>query len=245
MGENNCKSLPDIIQKIEDADWQSITEAMHQNGYVLIPRLLADEQCDMLRSDYNKSGVYRKTVIMERYRFGSGEYKYFNYPLPDVLQTIRTNIYPKLAPIANAWFGVLNIDTEFPLEHAELLQQCHRNGQHKAAVLILKYGQGGFNTLHQDLYGAVYFPLQMVLMLNQPDTDFKGGEFVLLQQIPRAQSKAIVLKPGKGDLLIFTTNFRPEKGAKGYYRVNMKHGVSEVKSGERHTLGIIFHDAAS
>lgn len=237
--------MQEIIRKIEDADWQGITDAMHQNGYALVRRLLSDEQCEMLISDYNKPGAYRKTVVMERYRFGSGEYKYFNYPLPDIIRTIRTSIYPKLAPIANAWFRALNIDTEFPLKHAELLQQCHRNGQQKATVLILKYGQGGFNTLHQDLYGDIYFPLQVVLMLNQPGKDFTGGEFVLTQQIPRAQSRAIVLNPGKGDLLIFTTNFKPEKGTKGYYRVNMKHGVSEIKSGERHTLGIIFHDAVS
>src|SRR5690606_11504424 len=174
---------------------------------------------------------------------GLGEYKYFNYPLPHLIQQIRTVIYPHLAPIANAWFRALNIDNQFPLEHAELLQQCHANNQQKATVLILKYGKGGFNTLHQDLYGAIYFPIQAVLFLNDPDQDFTAGEFVLTQQIPSAHSKAVVLIPNKGDMLIVTTNFKPEKGTKGYYRVNMKHGVSEVKSGERYTLGIIFHDA--
>jgi hypothetical protein len=237
--------MDEIIQKIENTDWQEITGTMHQNGYAIIPGLLSDEQCEILKSNYDNANLYRKTVVMARYRFGLGEYKYFNYPLPDIIQTIRTNIYPKLAPIANAWFKVLNIDTLFPLEHTALLQQCHQNGQDKATVLILKYGQGGFNTLHQDLYGDVYFPIQVVLLLNDPDQDFTGGELVLTQQIPRAQSKAIVLKPKKGDMVIFTTNFKPEKGAKGYYRVNMKHGVSEVRSGERHTLGIIFHDAIS
>lgn len=237
--------MQDILKKIESADWQNITEAMHQNGYAHLPKLLSDQQCETLKAIYNKPDVYRKTVIMERYRFGLGEYKYFNYPLPDIIQTIRAGIYPKLAPIANAWFRVLNIDKQFPLQHAELLKECHENGQQKGTVLILKYAKGGFNTLHQDLYGAVYFPIQIVLFLNEPDIDFTGGEFVLTQQIPRAQSKVIVLKPRKGDVLIFTTNFKPEKGAKGYYRVNMKHGVSEVKSGERYTLGIIFHDAMS
>lgn len=140
---------------------------------------------------------------------------------------------------------VLNIETTFPTTHQELLQQCHSNNQNKATVLILKYGKGGHNTLHQDLYGDVYFPIQTVLFLNEPEQDFTGGEFVLTQQTPRAQSKAIVLKPKKGDMVIFTTNFRPVKGSKGYYRVNMKHGVSEIHSGERHTLGIIFHDALS
>lgn len=237
--------MQDIIKKIEHTDWQSITETMNTNGHVVIPNLLSDEQCEILKSEYYNPNAYRKTVVMERYRFGLGEYKYFNYPLPNIIQQIRTNVYPHLAPIANAWFKVLNIGTQFPLEHEELLQQCHQNGQQKATVLILKYGKGGFNTLHQDLYGEVYFPIQIVFVLSEPDKDFTGGEFVLTQQIPRAQSKAIVLKPKKGDVLIFTTNFKPEKGSKGYYRVNMKHGVSEIKSGSRYSLGIIFHDALS
>ncbi len=237
--------MQEIIQKIENTDWQNIAEMMQQNGFAIIPNLLSDQRCETLKAEYNNPTAYRKTVVMERYRLGLGEYKYFNYPLPELIQQIRTTIYPKLAPIANRWFKALNIDTQFPLEHAELLQQCHKNGQQKATVLILKYGKGGFNTLHQDLYGDVYFPIQTVLFLNEPDKDFTGGEFVLTQQTPRAQSKAIVLKLKKGDLLIFATNFKPEKGTKGYYRVNMKHGVSEIKSGERHTLGIIFHDAVS
>lgn len=233
------------MEKINAIDWNVITDDMHKNGFAVLPNLLSDQQCEALKAAYNNPTAYRKTVVMERYRFGLGEYKYFNYPLPDSIQQIRTGIYPKLAPIANMWFKALNIDKQFPLEHAELLQQCHDNNQQKATVLILKYGKGGFNTLHQDLYGAIYFPIQTVLFLNEPDKDFTGGEFILTQQIPRAQSKAIVLKPKKGDMLIFTTNFKPEKGTKGYYRVKMKHGVSEVKSGERYTLGIIFHDALS
>lgn len=231
--------------KIEALKWESITESMHENGYAILPDMLSDEECEALKADYSNSDLYRKTVVMERYRFGLGEYKYFNYPLPDLIQSIRFSIYPKLAPIANSWMKALNINTHFPQTHEELLKQCHENNQLKATVLILKYGEGGFNTLHQDLYGDVYFPIQIVLFLNEPDKDFKGGEFVLTQQTPRAQSKAIVLKPKKGDILAFTTNFRPVKGTKGYYRVNMKHGVSEVHSGERYTLGIIFHDALS
>ena len=233
------------LQKIENTNWQHITENMHQNGYVVISRLLSNEQCETLKADYDNSSLYRKKVVMARYRFGLGEYKYFNYPLPELIETVRSNIYPKLVPIANTWFKALNIDRDFPLNHKELLKQCHQNGQEKATVLILKYGKGGYNTLHQDLYGDIYFPIQIVLVLDEPDTDFTGGELVMTQQIPRAQSKAIVLKPKKGDVVIFTTNFKPEKGLKGYYRINMKHGVSEVKSGKRHTLGIIFHDAVS
>ena len=230
---------------IETIDWASVIEEMHEKGYAIIPKFISNEQTIELINEYNNTNAYRKTVVMERYRFGLGEYKYFNYPLPNLIQNIRESVYPKLVPIANAWMKVLNINKIFPNTHQELLEQCNANNQTKATVLILKYGKGGHNTLHQDLYGEIYFPIQTVLFLNEPDKDFTGGEFVLTQQTPRAQSKAIVLKPKKGDMLIFTTNFRPVKGSKGYYRVNMKHGVSEIHSGERHTLGIIFHDALS
>jgi len=234
-----------IKQRIEDLNWEFATESMHQNGYCVLEDLLTNEECKELIDLYKNKDLYRKTVLMERYRFGLGEYKYFNYPLPKLIHEIRTDVYKYLSPIANSWFRALKIDKMFPMEHSELLEQCRDNEQLKATVLILKYTQGGFNTLHQDLYGDVFFPIQMVLFLNEPDEDYTGGEFVLTQQIPRAQSKAIVLKPRKGDALIFTTNFKPEKGTKGYFRVNMKHGVSEVKSGIRQTLGIIFHDALS
>lgn len=234
-----------IQSRIASQNWEAVTESMHENGFAIIPNLLDNEECENLKMNYSNPNLYRKTVVMERYRFGIGEYKYFNYPLPDLIQNLRTSVYPNLAPIANTWMKALNINTVFPKTHAELLEQCHQNDQLKATVLILKYGKSGFNTLHQDLYGDVYFPIQTVLFLNQPEEDFTGGEFVLTQQTPRAQSKAIVLKPKKGDMLIFTTNFRPIKGTKGYYRVNMKHGVTEIHSGERYTLGIIFHDALS
>jgi hypothetical protein len=235
--------MADLLQKIKNTDWQRITEEMHQSGYAVISDLLSGDECEILKSGYHHPDLYRKTVIMARHRFGLGEYKYFNYPLPELIQTIRTNIYPYLAAIANSWFKALHITTSFPPEHAEFLQQCHINGQQKATPLILKYEKGGFNTLHQDLYGEVYFPIQIVLMLSEPDIDFTGGEFIFTQQVPRAQSKAVVLKPQKGDVIIFTTHFKPEKGTKGYYRVNMKHGVSEVREGSRYALGIIFHDA--
>ena len=234
-----------IKQKIATINWQSVTELMHDKGYALVPGFLSDDDCQKLLQNYDNPGAYRKTVVMERYRFGLGEYKYFNYPLPDLVQSIRESIYPHIAPIANLWMKVLNIDTQFPETLLELQKLCHHHNQTKPTVLILKYGEGGYNTLHQDLYGDIYFPMQLVLFLNEPDKDYTGGEFVLTQQIPRAQSKAIVLKPRKGEMLLFTTNFRPVKGSKGYYRVNMKHGVSELHTGERHTLGIIFHDALS
>ncbi|MDO3643173.1 2OG-Fe(II) oxygenase [Mucilaginibacter sp. L3T2-6] len=234
-----------IKQSIQNINWPAVTDSMNDNGYALIRGLISDEECSNLIANYSNNSLYRKTVIMERYRYGLGEYRYFNYPLPPLVQQIREAVYPQLAPIANNWMTALNIQTTFPDTFAELQQLCHSNNQVKPTALILKYGKGGFNTLHQDLYGDVYFPMQLVIFLSEPDSDYTGGEFVLTEQIPRAQSKAIVLKPRKGDVLIFTTNFRPVKGAKGYYRVNMKHGVSQLQSGERYTLGVIFHDALS
>jgi uncharacterized protein len=224
-------------------DWHTLTGQMNEKGYALTPRFLPSQSCDEIISNYNNPHLYRKTITMERHRFGLGEYKYFRYPLPDLIQTIRAGIYPKLAPIANAWMNMLNIHRHFPDAFDDLQRLCHDHNQTKPTVLILKYGKGGHNTLHQDLYGEIFFPFQLVFFLNEPESDYTGGEFVLTEQIPRAQSKAIVLKPHKGDMLIITTNFRPIKGSKGYFRAQIRHGVSEVHDGERHTLGIIFHDA--
>jgi hypothetical protein len=232
-----------IQEKIAVIDWQIVTSEMNEKGFALVPQLLSNKYCEELIGDYDDPALYRKTITMERYRFGLGEYKYFNYPLPALIQTIRSEVYPKLAPVANSWMNVLNIEKQFPASFDELQTLCHSQAQTKPTVLILRYGKGGHNTLHQDLYGDIFFPMQLVLFLNEPGEEYTGGEFVLTQQTPRAQSKAIVLKPRKGDMLMFTTNFRPIKGSKGYYRVNMKHGVSEVHEGQRHTLGIIFHDA--
>lgn len=237
--------MENLKTKLTTTDWQAVTESMNEKGYALIPKILIEKQCEELIQIYDNENLYRKTVVMERYRFGLGEYKYFDYPLPEIIQTIRETVYPKLSAIANLWMQLLKIEKTFPDTLEELKSQCHQNNQLKATPLILKYGKGGFNTLHQDLYGDVYFPMQSVLFLNESDKDFTGGEFVLAQQTPRAQSKAIVLKPKKGDMLVFTTNFRPIKGKRGYYRANIKHGVSEVTEGNRHTLGVIFHDATS
>lgn len=230
---------------MRDLNSLQITEDMHSKGYSIVPGFLTHDECDHLKTGYDDDSLYRKTVVMERYRFGLGEYKYFNYPLPELINTVREHLYPTLSVIANAWMNALNINTAFPKTLHELQALCHANGQLKATPLILKYGKGGFNTLHQDLYGEIYFPIQAVFILSKPGSDFTGGEFVLTQQTPRAQSKAMVLTPGKGDLILFTTNFRPVKGSKGYYRATMKHGVSEVTSGQRYSLGIIFHDAVS
>lgn len=229
--------------ELHSFNWESIYNELHNQGFAIVKQVLNNEQCQQLITDYNQDPYYRKTIQMERYRFGAGEYKYFNYPLPPLLHTLRTTIYGYLAPVANLWMKALQIPTRYPDTHEQLLKICQQEGQVKPTVLILKYQEGGFNTLHQDLYGEVYFPLQVVCMLNEPGTDYTGGEFVLTEQIPRAQSRANVVQPKKGDMLIFATNFRPAKGSKGYYRVAMKHGVSSVHSGQRHSLGIIFHDA--
>lgn len=228
---------------LEKLDRHNIAENLNERGYALATGVLNDEECRSLIVGYNESGLYRKTINMERYRFGQGEYKYFNYPLPGIVQELRQTVYPKLAPVANNWMRVLGIDQQYPQSLTDLLDNCHLHQQTRPTPLILQYGAGGYNTLHQDLYGDIYFPMQAVLFLSAPGADYKGGEFVLIEQRPRAQSKAVVLKPAKGDMLIFTTNFRPVKGSKGYYRVNMKHGVSEVTYGNRYTLGVIFHDA--
>jgi uncharacterized protein len=225
-----------------ERNWQAINSELHDKGFVVVKNVLSKAQCDDLIGLYDANETFRKTISMERYRFGLGEYKYFNYPLPGVITQLREDVYAHIAPVANQWMKELGIDTAFPAQHKEMLKRCHNNKQIHPTVLILKYGPQGFNTLHQDLYGEVYFPMQIVFVLND---QFSGGEFVITEQIPRAQSKANVLQPGRGDMLIFTTNFRPVKGSKGYYRVNMKHGVSPLHSGQRYSLGIIFHDALS
>lgn len=230
---------------LENLDWTAIHENLHHRGYAQLNQVLDAEECNNLIAEYDNPVHYRKTIVMERYRFGLGEYKYFSYPLPPIIQRLRESIYPKLAQVANLWMNALKKEQPYPDHFKDFQELCKAQGQTKPTVLILKYGKGGHNTLHQDLYGELFFPIQMVLFLNEPDEDYTGGEFVMTEQVPRAQSKAIVLKPKKGDALLFTTNFRPVKGSKGYYRVNMRHGVSEVHNGQRYTLGIIFHDALS
>lgn len=235
--------MKNIKEKINQTDWQMISQQMDNKGFALIPEMIDSEICQQLIKDYDKPDIYRKTIIMEQKNYGLGEYKYFNYPLPDVIQTIREEIYPRLAPIANNWMNLLKIDRKFPEQLSELQKLCHENNQTKPTPLILKYGKTGFNMLHQDLYGEIFFPIQIVLFLNQPDDDYTGGEFVLTEKKSEYDEKAIVLKPKKGDLLMFTTSFRPEKAITDYKSVQIKHGVSEIHQGIRHTLGIIFHDA--
>jgi hypothetical protein len=233
----------DIKQRLTQVDWQSAAGSLNEKGYALSPNILTAAECSALVNGYDDTELYRKTVDMDRHKFGSGEYKYFRYPLPGIIQELRENIYPQIAPIANGWMNALKIEKQFPEDLNELLELCHNHGQVKPTPLILQYGARGYNAMHQDLYGELFFPMQAVVLLSEPGEDFTGGEFVLLEQRPRAQSKAIVLTPRKGDLLIFTTNFRPVKGSSSYHRVNIKHGVSELTGGNRYTLGVIFHDA--
>lgn len=232
----------DIANRLAGQDWQAITQELQDKGFVIVPEVLNANECGDLIKTYDTGGSYRKTISMERYRFGQGEYKYFQYPLPGLITTLREKVYAEIVPVANQWMQALNIGRQFPPTHAAMRQLCRDHGQQQPAVLILKYGKGGFNTLHQDLYGEICFPVQMVFMLDQAGKDYTGGEFVITEQVPRAQSKVNVLRPNRGDMLLFTTSFRPERGTKGYYRVNMKHGVSPLHSGNRHSLGIIFHD---
>ena len=221
---------------------EQLSNDLNQKGFSLLKQMLSPEECKQLIKTYEE-GDFRKTINMARYRFGSGEYKYYNYPLPAQLDQLRGELYAYLAPIANHWMNALKVGYQYPSGHREFLDQCHLAGQIRPTPLILKYGPGDYNTLHQDLYGEVYFPLQAILFLNEPGNDYEGGELVLTEQVPRAQSKAMVIRPNQGDIAIITTQFRPEKGSRGYYRKNMRHGVSEVTSGSRHTIGIIFHDA--
>ena len=232
------------MERISKINWDEVYNSLNTKGFSVLPSLLTKTECDSLIQDYDNPSFYRSVISMERYRFGSGEYKYFKYPLPELIQNLREAIYPSLVPIANKWNEVLNLGVQYPESHKNFIQECHSKHQARPTPLILKYEEGGFNTLHQDLYGDVYFPFQIVFILTQYGQDHEGGELVMVEQIPRAQSKAEIIRPNLGDAVVFTTNFRPLKGTKGYYRAKLKHGVSEVKSGKRFALGIIFHDAS-
>lgn len=227
---------------LKTLEWPTLYHALDAHGYALISSFLNQEECQSLIDGYGDSSLFRSTISMERYRFGKGEYKYFSYPLPPLVDDLRRSLYAPLAELANSWMNKLSMDITFPPEHHQLMKECVVHKQVRPTALILHYHQGGFNTLHQDLYGEIFFPFQVVFPLSDEGLDYEGGEFVLTEQLPRAQSRAHVLRPRRGDALIFTTNFRPVSGSRGYYRARMKHGVSELKDGERYALGIIFHD---
>jgi uncharacterized protein len=228
---------------IQGLDWVRIGADLAAHGCATFGPVLSAEQCMALAALYPQDAPFRSRVIMARHGFGRGEYKYFAYPLPDVIATLRTELYPPLAAIANRWNGELGIDVDYPDAHAAYLARCKRAGQTRPTPLLLQYGEGDFNCLHQDIYGELVFPLQVTLLLSEPRRDFEGGEFVLTEQRPRMQSRAEVVPLRQGEGVIFPVHHRPVHGTKGVYRVNMRHGVSRLRSGRRHTLGVIFHDA--
>jgi uncharacterized protein len=233
-----------IAERIEALDWKNAGQLLSDCGYAVTDRILTIEECESLVALFNDETHFRSHVIMERYRFGIGDYKYFADPLPKVVAEIRSSTYPSLAKVANQWAEMLGENApQYPLKHAAFLKTCHEAGQTKPTPLMLHYEAGGYNCLHQDLYGEVSFPLQMVFVLGQHGRDWEGGEFILVEQQPRAQSKPQVVLADQGQAIIFTTRYRPVKGSRGCYRVNLRHGVSHVHSGTRYTLGIIFHDA--
>ena len=225
-------------------DWEGVAAQLDADGFAVLPRLLTAEECAALAALYDGEGRFRSKVVMARHGFGQGEYKYFDYPLPDLLARLRTALYARLAPIANRWHEAMALPVRFPARHAEFVKRCHADGQTRPTPLVLRYGPGDYNALHQDLYGEHVFPLQVAILLSRPVADFEGGEFVLTEQRPRMQSRAAVVPLGQGDGVVFAVNSRPVQGSRGTYRTKMRHGVSTVRSGRRHTLGIIFHDAA-
>jgi len=238
--------MPTIQQRINALDWSALEHSLSARGYAVTKPILTPAECEALITLYSDETRFRSHIIMERHRFGVGDYKYFSHPLPETVTSLRTSAYPHLAKVANEWalaLGDPGARSAFPPDHAAFLKICHKAGQTRPTPLVLHYEAGGYNCLHQDIYGEVAFPLQMVLLLGRQGREWQGGEFVLVEQQPRAQSKVEVVAAGQGQAIVFTTRYRPVKGSRGFYRVNLRHGVSRVHQGTRFTLGIIFHDA--
>ena len=236
-------SPPAIARRVAALDWQRVAASLDADGYARIGPMLTPEECTALAALYADGERFRSRIVMARHGFGRGEYQYFAYPLPDLVAELRTALYARLCGLASRWNEAMGIDVRYPPTHAAFLDRCHRAGQTKPTPLLLQYGAGDYNCLHQDLYGEHVFPLQVVFLLCDPGTDFSGGELVLTEQRPRMQSRAEVVALAQGDGVIFAVHHRPVRGARGFYRVTMRHGVSRVRSGHRHTLGVIFHDA--
>ena len=233
-----------VDRRLDAIEWPSATRALDDRGFAVIEDLLAPAQCEHLAALYSVDALFRSKVTMERHGFGRGEYKYFDCPLPELIAQLRARLYAPLAPIADRWSATMGIDARYPSEHADYIARCHRAGQTRPTPLLLRYGADDYNCLHQDLYGDEAFPLQVAILLSEPGRDFTGGEFLLTEQRPRMQSRAEVVPLTRGDAVVFAVHHRPVRGTRGSYRVNLRHGVSRVRSGQRHTLGIIFHDAA-
>ncbi len=231
------------IDTIAASDCVRLSDHLDAHGWAMIPNLLTTSECTDIAGFYNEDRRFRSHIVMARHGFGRGEYKYFAYPLPDQIAALRTTLYPGLAPIANRWNEAMGIAVRYPDQHADFIARCHKAGQTRPTPLLLQYGEGDFNALHQDVYGEHVFPLQVALLLSEPGQDFTGGEFVLVEQRPRMQSRAEVVPIRRGDGVVFAVRHRPVQGTRGSYRVNLRHGVSRIRSGQRHTLGVIFHDA--
>ncbi len=233
----------DVVNRVNALDWELVSKELDARGCAIIESLITPEECDALARLYPVDDIFRSRVVMARHGFGSGEYKYFSYPLPDVVSELRTEIYPRLTPIANRWNAAMGVDARYPAKLSDFIARCHEAGQLRPTPLLLRYEAGDYNCLHQDLYGEHVFPLQIAILLSDPGRDFTGGEFVLTEQRPRMQSRAEVVPLRQSDAVVFAVRHRPVQGARGVYRVNLRHGVSRIRSGHRQTLGIIFHDA--
>ncbi len=237
-------SVESVASRIAVVDWAAVFASLSERGYATLPPILTAAECGSLIGLYEQRERFRNRVDMARFRYGVGEYKYFSYPLPQLVEELRSELYARVVPIANEWMGKLRLDQVYPAVLAEFLTRCHEVGQTRPTPLMLRYEAGGYNCLHQDLYGAIVFPFQFAFMLSKPVTDFDGGEFLLVEQRPRAQSRGEAIRLVQGEAILFATQYRPVAGVRGSYRVAVRHGVSTIRRGSRFTLGIIFHDAA-
>jgi uncharacterized protein len=232
-----------IEDRVDALSWPEPADHLDRYGWAMVEKILSADECRAIAALYDDNDLFRSHVIMARHGFGRGEYKYFHYPLPDIIADLRTTLYPRLAPLANRWNESMGLDVRYPDVHADFIDRCHQAGQTRPTPLLLRYGAGDYNCLHQDVYGEHVFPFQVAFLLAEPEKDFSGGEFVLTEQRPRMQSRVEVVPLHRGDGVIFAVRHRPVRGSRGVYRVNLRHGVSRVRSGRRHTLGVIFHEA--
>jgi hypothetical protein len=232
-----------VAGRLEHLDWSAIASELDAQGNAVLKNVLSSDECRSMAALYAKDELFRSRVVMSKHGFGRGEYKYFRYPLPDLVAELRASLYPRLVAVANRWNTEMAIEVRYPESHEHFLRRCHIAGQTRPTPLLLQYGPGDYNCLHQDLYGEHVFPLQVAFLLSEPGKDFEGGEFVMTEQRPRMQSRAMVVPLTQGDGAVFAVHHRPVQGIRGIYRVNLRHGVSLVRSGQRHTLGVIFHDA--
>ncbi len=232
-----------ISERVRSIGWERVSQEVDAEGNAIIHGFLSADECRAIAGLYLKTGIFRSHIVMARHSFGRGEYKYFSYPLPRLIADLRTTVYPHLVPIANRWNQSMGIDVRYPEKHADFIDRCHHAGQVRPTPLLFRYEVDDYNCLHQDLYGEHVFPLQLAILLSEPGKDFTGGEFVMTEQRPRMQSRPIVVPLRQGDGVVFAVRNRPVQGNRGVYRVNLRHGISRIRSGHRHTVGIIFHDA--